>query len=152
MYQNYFPTPIRTSSTSLIKSFSLSTRGITDIYSDNVWESRQCMILHLYLNKMISVNYNQFDKHFCFFHYMLKTNRSDLSFAVHKFWKLNVQIGMSSFVRESLFHTSIQSESKQLLPAKKSRRSCMFFNTHLSIHKRNDVAWFAAFLKKTVQT
>ena len=38
--------------------------------------------------KMIRVDYNQFDKHFCFFHYVclcLKTNRSDLSFNVHKF-------------------------------------------------------------------
>ena len=38
--------------------------------------------------KMIRVNYNQFDKHFCFFHHVclcLKANRSDLSFDAHKF-------------------------------------------------------------------
>ena len=37
--------------------------------------------------KMIRVDYNQFDKHFCIFQHMflcLKTNRSDLSFDVHK--------------------------------------------------------------------
>ena len=90
---------------------------------------------------MISVNYNQFDKYFCFFHYMLKTNQSDLSFAMHKFWKLNVQIGMSSFVRESFFHTSIQSESKQLLPARKvggaarfSIHICQYIKEMIMLH------------------
>ena len=39
----------RISSFSLIESFSLSSETIVDIYSDTVWESRQCVILHLYL-------------------------------------------------------------------------------------------------------
>ena len=47
----------------------------------------------------------------------------------------------------NLFHKIIQKESKQLSSPKKSRRGCMFFISHLSIHKRNDVAWLAAFLK-----
>ena len=36
--------------------------------------------------EMIRVNVNEFDKHFCFFHYLclcLKTNQNDLSFAVY---------------------------------------------------------------------
>ena len=39
----------RISSFSLIERFSLSSGTIVDIYSDTVWESRQWMILHLYL-------------------------------------------------------------------------------------------------------
>ena len=37
--------------------------------------------------KMIRVDCNQSDKHFCNFHYvcLFKTNRGDLSFAAHKF-------------------------------------------------------------------
>ena len=46
------PTPVRISSTSLVESFSLS-RTITDIYSDNVWESRYGVILHFYLIKWL---------------------------------------------------------------------------------------------------
>ena len=37
--------------------------------------------------KMIKVDSNQFDMHFSFFSYLrvcLKTNRSDLSFTIHK--------------------------------------------------------------------
>ena len=51
-----------------------------------MFESRRGFTLVSY--KMIRVDYNQFDKHFCFFHYVclcLKTNRSDLSFDIHKF-------------------------------------------------------------------
>ena len=44
------PTPVRTSGTSWIQNFSLS-RTVADIYSDNVWKSRQCMTLHLNLTK-----------------------------------------------------------------------------------------------------
>ena len=37
-------------------------------------------------------------------------------------------------------------ESKQPSPAMKSRRGCMFFILHLSIHEMNDnVTWLAAF-------
>ena len=56
------PTPVRIFSISLIESFSL-LRTSVDIESDNVWEPRQYVILHLY--KMIRVDCNQFDKHFC---------------------------------------------------------------------------------------
>ena len=45
------PTPIRSSS--LLVCFSWSSRTIVDIYSDNVWESRQCVILHLHLTKWL---------------------------------------------------------------------------------------------------
>ena len=90
--------------------------------------------------KMITFYYNWFDKHFCFFHYVclcLETNLSDLSFAVHKFWKSNVQSNVL-LRKEYLCHTSIQRESKQLSPAKKSGWGCTFFISHLRIHKRND--------------
>ena len=48
-----FVTPIRISRTSLTKRFSLSSRTIVDIYSDNVWESRQCVIIQWYLIKWL---------------------------------------------------------------------------------------------------
>ena len=101
--------------------------------------------------KMIKVDYNLFDKHFCFFHNVglcLKINRSDLSFAVHKFEKSNLQWN-ALFCKENLFHTSIHRESKQLLRTRKSRRGCTFFILHLPIYRRNDnVEWLAAFFKK----
>ena len=34
------PTLVKTSGTSLIESFSLASGAIADIYSENVWESR----------------------------------------------------------------------------------------------------------------
>ena len=74
--------------------------------------------------KMIRVDYDQFYKHFCLFHYVclcLKTNQNDLSFAVNKFWKSNVKWHVL-LRKESLFHASIRRVSKQLSPAKKSRR------------------------------
>ena len=101
--------------------------------------------------KMTKVDYNLFDKHFCFFHNVclcLKINWSDLSFAVHKFLKSNLQWN-TLLCKENLFHTSIHRESKQLLPMQKSRRGCTFFISHLPKHRRNDnVKWLAAFFKK----
>ena len=78
--------------------------------------------------KMIRVDCSQFDKHYSFFHHVrlwLKTNRSDLSFAVHQFWKSNVQWNVL-LRKENLFHKSMQRESKQLSPAKKVRRTTCF--------------------------
>ena len=52
----------------------------------NIWESRHGFTL--VSHTMLRADYNQFDKHFYFFHYVclcLKTNRSDLSFDLHKF-------------------------------------------------------------------
>ena len=64
----------------------------------------------------------------------LKTNQGDRYFTVHKFKKSHVQWNVLLH-KENLFHTSIQRESKQLLPAKKSRR-CRFFISHLSKQKK----------------
>ena len=68
------------------KPHSLS-RTIVDIYSDNVREPRQCVMLHLHLVKLLestAVNlisiFASSTKCLC-----LKTNQSDLSFTVHKF-------------------------------------------------------------------
>ena len=66
----------------------------------------------------------------------LKTNQSDLYFTVHKFKKSNVQWNVL-LRKENLFHISIGRESKQLSPAKKSRRRCRFFISHLSKQKKN---------------
>ena len=90
--------------------------------------------------KIVRVDYNQLDKHFCFFYYMcLKINRSDLSFAVHKFQKSNVQWNVLLF-KEILFHASIQKEIKSKSPAKKSKRDRTFFISHLGIYKRNNLS------------
>ena len=51
--------------------------------------------------------------------------------------------------KENLIHTSIQRESKQLLPAKKSKRGCTFLVSCLSIHKRNDNVVLDLMLFKT---
>ena len=137
-------TPIRTTNIPLIGRFPLSSRKFVDIYSKNVWESRQCMILHLRLIKCKESTTINLISVFAFSTtcFCLKTNRSDLSFAVQK---LNVQWNVL-ICKENLFHTSIQGESKQLSLAKKSRRCYTFFISDLSIHKRNDnVGWLAAF-------
>ena len=80
----------------------------------------------------------------------LKTNQSDLYFTVHKFKKSNVQWNVL-LRKENLFHISIRRESKQLSPAKKSRRRCRFFISHLSKQKKT-CRMTRCFFKKTVQT
>ena len=65
------PILVKTSNTSFIESFPLSSRTIVYIYYtqtmfeslDNVWFTLPCY-------KIIRVDYNQFDRHFCFFNYM----------------------------------------------------------------------------------
>ena len=81
--------------------------------------------------------------------FVFKSNGSDLSFPVHKFWKWNMQWNVL-LCKGNLFHISIQRENKQLLLVIKSSRGCTFIIPHLSVHKRNDnVACLPAFLKKT---
>ena len=99
--------------------------------------------------KMIRVNFDQFDKHFCFFYYLFVIkNRLEWSF-LRCTQVLKIECALECPPgRENLFHTSPQRESKQLSPAKKSRRDHTFFISHLCIHKINDnVEWLAAFLK-----
>ena len=142
-------TKIRTSSTSLIESFSLSSRTIIDIYSDNVW----VWTMHdftLVSYKMVWVDCNQFDMDFCFFHFVcLCLNQTEVIFpSLCTSFENGICNGMSSFLREICI--SIQRENKQLLLVIKSSRGCTFIISHLSVHKRNDnVACLAAFLKKT---
>ena len=125
------PTPVRTSWTSLIEKFSLPSKTILDIYSENVWESTAINLISIFASSTTC---------FC-----LKTNQSDLSFTVHKFWKSNVQWNVLHR-QENFFHTGIQRESKHLSPTNKSRRGCTFFIPHLSKCKRNDkVAVLTAF-------
>ena len=107
--------------------------------------------------KIIRVDYNQFDKHFCLNYYIclcLKTKKqslmemkNNLSIIVHK-----LQSNMHWIVllrKENLFHTSIQWESKQMSLGKKSRWGCTFFLSYLLIHKRNaNVVGLTAFLQK----
>ena len=70
VYRNYLLvlvkvlTPVRTSSTSMTESFSLS-RTCVHIYSDNVRESRQCVILHLYLIKWLESTAVNFKNRVC---------------------------------------------------------------------------------------
>ena len=68
--------------------------------------------------KMIRDDCNQFDKHFCVFHYLFKTNQGDLSFTVQKFWKSNIQWNLL-LRKENLLYASIKRGSKDCLQQRK---------------------------------
>ena len=97
-------------------------------------------------HKMIRVNCNQFDKHLCFFHcvFVFKNKRKWSFLRCTQVLNIECAIGMSSFARKIYFIQAYRGSIK----AKKSRRGCTFFTSHLSIQRRNDnVAWLAAFLQ-----
>ena len=82
--------------------------------------------------KMIRVDDNQFEKHFCFFSYVLLQQTEVIFPPLYTSSKNRMCNGMSSFVRKfvSYKQRDWQRESKQPHQT--------FFTSHLWIHKRND--------------
>ena len=142
-------TPVRTSSTLLIECFSLSSRKSL-IYTQIMIESLDSMWFYTLSCKIIRFHCNQFDKCFCFFNYMFVfKNKPKWSF-LYCTQVLKIECPMECPSLSGKFvHTSRQRGSKQLLPAKKSRRGCTFFIPHVSKYKsNNNVTWLATFFKK----
>ena len=129
------PTPVRISGTTLLEgfhyqSFSLS-RTIVDIYSDNVWESRQCVILHSHLIKWLESTAINLICIFALsatyvFVFKNKPKWSSLHYTQSSKMKCVMECPPLSGQFVSFKHRDWQRESKQLLPAKKIRWAACF--------------------------